>query len=238
MQHTQHVKASEISFEGPMGHGSFKDDLCAQIPRLRAFAVSLCGSVAHADDLVQEALLRAWANSEKFQPGTSLRAWLFTILRNVFYSQRRKRSRERQVSGVYFRTIAVAGNQESHVEPLGLACSAGQAASRAARSLDVGWRRRGVLRRGCSHLRREARHDQEPGQSWSNQAQRTHGTRSPRKPDGPSAFDGVEARCKLASRRAHAAVSFPAACSVLQSTATLARTLSIVPSQPPISSTS
>jgi RNA polymerase sigma-70 factor (ECF subfamily) len=142
MPQTQHVQAAEISFErpfptsswnswtgskpksspqsreaGPTSHGSLKDELGAQIPRLRAFAVSLCGSVTLADDLVQEALLRAWANSEKFQPGTNLRAWLCTILRNVFYSQYRKRSREVQDSdGVFSRAIAVGGNQESHLD--------------------------------------------------------------------------------------------------------------------------
>ena len=100
-----------------MSPGSFKDDLVAEIPGLRAFAVSLCGSVTMADDLVQEALLRAWSNSSKFQPGTSLRAWLFTILRNIYYSQYRKRSREVQDSdGVYSRGIAVEGDQESHLD--------------------------------------------------------------------------------------------------------------------------
>jgi RNA polymerase sigma-70 factor, ECF subfamily len=100
-----------------MRAGSFKDDLVAEIPGLRAFAVSLCGSVTLADDLVQEALLRAWANSDKFQIGTSLRAWLFTILRNIYYSQYRKRSREVQDSnGVYARGIAVEGDQESHLD--------------------------------------------------------------------------------------------------------------------------
>jgi RNA polymerase sigma-70 factor, ECF subfamily len=114
MPQTQHVEA-EILFERP--HGSFKDDLSAQIPRLRAFAVSLSGSVTLADDLVQEALLRAWANSERFQPGTNLRAWLCTILRDVFYSHHRKRSREVQDSdGEFSRGIAVAGYQESHLD--------------------------------------------------------------------------------------------------------------------------
>jgi RNA polymerase sigma-70 factor (ECF subfamily) len=96
---------------------SFKDGLIAEIPGLRAFAVSLCGSVTLADDLVQEALLRAWSNSDKFQMGTSLRAWLFTILRNIYYSQYRKRSREVQdTNGVYSRSIAVEGDQESHLD--------------------------------------------------------------------------------------------------------------------------
>ncbi len=100
-----------------MSQTSFKDDLVAQIPGLRAFAVSLCGSVTLTDDLVQEALLRAWGNSDKFQRGTSLRAWLFTILRNVYYSQYRKRAREVQDSdGVFARGIAVAGDQESHLD--------------------------------------------------------------------------------------------------------------------------
>src|SRR5215813_4971358 len=50
--------------------------------------------VDHADDLVQEALLRAWANMGSFQPGTNMSAWLFTILRNLFRSEYRKRRRE------------------------------------------------------------------------------------------------------------------------------------------------
>jgi DNA-directed RNA polymerase specialized sigma24 family protein len=75
-----------------MRAGSFKDDIVAQIPGLRAFAVSLSGSQTLADDLLQETLLRAWSNSEKFRTGTNLRAWLLTILRNSYYSQYRKRA--------------------------------------------------------------------------------------------------------------------------------------------------
>ena len=95
---------------------SFKDDLIAQIPGLRAFAVSLSGSRTLADDLVQETLLRAWSNSDKFHPGTNLRAWLFTILRNSYYSQYRKRAREVQdPQGLLAESLAVAGDQESHL---------------------------------------------------------------------------------------------------------------------------
>ncbi len=95
----------------------FKDDLIAEIPNLRAFAASLSGSVSLADDLVQDTLLRAWGNSDKFQMGTSLRAWLFTILRNTFYSHYRKRSREVPDSdGAYASTLSVHGNQESHLD--------------------------------------------------------------------------------------------------------------------------
>lgn len=73
---------------------AFKTGLLATIPNLRAFAISLCGAADKADDLVQETLVRAWDKQASFQPGTNLRAWLFTILRNEFYSQMRKRGRE------------------------------------------------------------------------------------------------------------------------------------------------
>ena len=100
-----------------MPPASFKDELVAEITILRAFAISLSGSASQADDLVQETLLRAWSKSDKFQPGTSLRAWLFTILRNIYYSNYRKRAREVQDSdGAYARRLVVIGDQESHLD--------------------------------------------------------------------------------------------------------------------------
>jgi RNA polymerase sigma-70 factor (ECF subfamily) len=96
---------------------SFKHELLGEIKNLRAFAISLSGSVSLADDLVQESLLRAWSNSEKFQPGTSMKAWLFTILRNIYYSSFRRRAREVQDSdGFYARRLTVSGDQESHLD--------------------------------------------------------------------------------------------------------------------------
>ncbi len=71
-----------------------KDDMLSTIPSLRAFAFSLCGNADRADDLVQETLMKAWINQNSFTQGTSMSAWLFTILRNVFYSEYRKRRRE------------------------------------------------------------------------------------------------------------------------------------------------
>jgi RNA polymerase sigma-70 factor (ECF subfamily) len=71
-----------------------RDQILATVPSLRAFAISLSGNVDRADDLVQETLLRALANIHSFQPGTNLSAWLFTILRNLFRSEYRKRKRE------------------------------------------------------------------------------------------------------------------------------------------------
>ena len=100
-----------------MPPANFKDELIAEITNLRAFAISLSGSASLADDLVQETLLRAWSKSDKFAPGTSLRAWLFTILRNIYYSDYRKRSREVQDSdGAYARRLVVTGDQESHLD--------------------------------------------------------------------------------------------------------------------------
>jgi len=73
---------------------ALRDQILAAIPSLRAFAISLSGNVDRADDLVQETILRALANIQSFQPGTNLPAWLFTILRNLFRSEYRKRRRE------------------------------------------------------------------------------------------------------------------------------------------------
>ncbi|SHH02079.1 RNA polymerase sigma factor [Cognatishimia maritima] len=70
------------------------EELTEHIGALRAFAMSLTRNSATADDLVQETLIKAWKNIDSFQPGSNMRAWLFTILRNTFYSLRRKRKRE------------------------------------------------------------------------------------------------------------------------------------------------
>lgn len=75
-----------------------RDRLAASLPRLRAFAISLTRNVTLADDLVQETILKAWSNMEKFEAGSNLDAWLFTILRNTYYSALRKTRREVQDS--------------------------------------------------------------------------------------------------------------------------------------------
>jgi len=64
------------------------------LPSLRAFAMSLAHSPDHADDLVQDAIVRALTNIETFEPGTNMSAWLFRILRNLFYSQHRRAKHE------------------------------------------------------------------------------------------------------------------------------------------------
>ena len=74
--------------------GEFKAGLLELIPFLRAFARSLCGNPDIADDLAQETLVKAWQSRATFAPGTNLKAWLFTILRNQFYSDRRRAWRQ------------------------------------------------------------------------------------------------------------------------------------------------
>ncbi len=93
-----------------------RDEIIAAIPSLRAFAISLCGRTDQADDLVQDTLVKAWGNIASYTPGTNLRAWLFTILRNSFYSQLRKRKREvEDVDGVHSNALSVEASQSEHI---------------------------------------------------------------------------------------------------------------------------
>lgn len=71
-----------------------REELPTHLPALRAFAMSLCRDATFADDLVQETIVKAWSNFDKFAPDSNMRAWLFTILRNTFFSGKRKTKRE------------------------------------------------------------------------------------------------------------------------------------------------
>jgi len=96
---------------------SVRDAMLAAVPSLRAFGISLSGSVDRADDLVQETLLRALANIDSFEPGTNMSAWLFTILRNLFRSEYRKRRREvEDADGKYAETLKTHPEQQGRVE--------------------------------------------------------------------------------------------------------------------------
>lgn len=87
------------------------------IPNLRAFALSLTRSSDRADDLVQETLVKAWNKFHLFQEGTNLKAWVFTIMRNEFYSQMRKRGREVQdTDGVFSAQLATHAQQDGHMD--------------------------------------------------------------------------------------------------------------------------
>jgi RNA polymerase sigma-70 factor, ECF subfamily len=96
---------------------SARDAMLAIVPNLRAFAISLSHNVDHADDLVQETLLRAMANIDTFQSGTNMAAWLFTILRNLFRSEYRKRRREvEDADGGYTESLKSHPEQYGRVE--------------------------------------------------------------------------------------------------------------------------
>ena len=101
----------------PLPDDEFRATLLDSVRSLRAFAISLVGQVDRADDLVQETLTKAWAHRTSFQPGTNMRAWLFTILRNDFYSTIRKRKREvEDVDGAIAANVGVAPAQQSHLD--------------------------------------------------------------------------------------------------------------------------
>ncbi|NVO16952.1 MAG: sigma-70 family RNA polymerase sigma factor [Rhodoplanes sp.] len=96
---------------------SVQDAMLSVVPSLRAFAISLCRDVDRADDLVQETLMRALANIRSFQPGTNMSAWLFTILRNQFLTEYRKRRREVEDSdGSYVESLKSPPEQQSRVD--------------------------------------------------------------------------------------------------------------------------
>ncbi|MFP7571170.1 RNA polymerase sigma factor [Marivita sp. S2033] len=71
-----------------------REEIVEHLSAMRAFAMSLTRNSALADDMVQDALVKAWTKIDSYQPGTNMRAWLFTILRNTYYSHHRKARRE------------------------------------------------------------------------------------------------------------------------------------------------
>lgn len=91
----------------------WRNEVVAMIPALRAFAWSLSHNGSDADDLVQDTLIKAWTNRDKFEPGTNLRAWLFTILRNTYYTQISRRRREvRDETGEYANNLSSPPTQD------------------------------------------------------------------------------------------------------------------------------
>ena len=76
---------------------AFKAELVTLIPHLRAFARTLCGDATAADDLAQDAMMKAWDARSSFQMGTNMKAWTFMILRNQFYSEKRRSWRQSQL---------------------------------------------------------------------------------------------------------------------------------------------
>src|SRR5262245_58303916 len=85
--------ADTISRSDLLRRDNFAGHLLALVPNLRAFATSLAANQDRADDLATETILKASAHQDSFKPGTNLRAWLFTIMRNTFFSELRLQRR-------------------------------------------------------------------------------------------------------------------------------------------------
>lgn len=117
---TETAGASEDRLQADVAESrqrAFRQQLLAAIPKLRAFALSLASHSDYADDLVQETLMKAWNHQQSFQEGTNIKAWLFTILRNEYFSQLRKRRREvEDADGDYAGSVMTPGSQESQLD--------------------------------------------------------------------------------------------------------------------------
>jgi RNA polymerase sigma-70 factor, ECF subfamily len=98
---------------GGAASARWRDEVVALIPVLRAFAWSLSHNSADADDLVQDTLIKAWTHRARFEPGSNLRAWLFTILRNTYYTAVARRRREvADEDDQYAATLSAEPSQE------------------------------------------------------------------------------------------------------------------------------
>lgn len=105
-----HIIAAAAPFD-------FKRALLAVVGELRAYAISLTsGSAEAADDLVQETLTRAWGAQERFDPASNIRAWTFTILRNVHYATWHKVKRDTEWDSALENQLQASGGQDWHVQ--------------------------------------------------------------------------------------------------------------------------
>ena len=111
---TRHTRpATQPSSVGPI-EPTLRDEMLSLVPNLRAFALSLTSDPVRADDLVQETLLRGWANLARFERGSNLGTWLFTILRNAPYTEHRKHRLEvADPDGKYAARLKVLPEQEA-----------------------------------------------------------------------------------------------------------------------------
>ncbi len=164
---------ADILPTNPGAGPTFRERLIAEIPNLRAFAASLSGSMQMADDLVQDSLLKAWSHADSFAEGTNMRAWLFTILRNTYFSIQRKRGREVQDSaGMHAERMGVAPSQEGVVDLADFRRALAKL-SEEQREVLIMVASAASLRGGRRDLRRRRRHCEEPRQPRPQQARRT-----------------------------------------------------------------
>jgi RNA polymerase sigma-70 factor (ECF subfamily) len=106
-----------MSHSSAAADATFKAQLILVIPHLRAFARSLAGR-PDSDDLAQEAMLKAWKARANYQPDTNLKAWVFTILRNQFISEKRRAWRNQPLDPTVAENTLVANDDPSVSEEL------------------------------------------------------------------------------------------------------------------------
>lgn len=100
-----------------MGTDDPRDEIIEHLGPMRAFALNLTRNSALADDMVQDALVKAWTKIETFEHGTNMRAWLFTILRNTYYSHHRKARREvADIDGAYAESVATKPDHDGRLQ--------------------------------------------------------------------------------------------------------------------------
>ncbi len=108
--------ASGLAPDELMTASQFRTELTDAIPHMRAFARSLTGDASSADDLAQDAMMKAWSARDKFKAGTNFRAWVLTIVRNQFYSDKRRSWRQAEWDQeLAERTLPAVDNQEQIV---------------------------------------------------------------------------------------------------------------------------
>lgn len=106
-----------MTAQSALSTAEFKKALLESVPHLRAFARSLCNDAVAADDLVQDTMLRAWKARDSYTANTSFRAWSFTILRNVFYSEKRRSWRSTELAPeIAERTLVASDNPAKGME--------------------------------------------------------------------------------------------------------------------------
>jgi len=114
---TRVTAASQVEADAGLSDSEFKTLLANVIPHLRAYGRSLSGNPDLADDLTQDTMVKAWASRDRFERGTSIKAWTFVILRNTFLSQmRRNKFRGEYDEGVVERTLSTPASQEDSGE--------------------------------------------------------------------------------------------------------------------------
>jgi RNA polymerase sigma-70 factor (ECF subfamily) len=110
------MASATIRVEDPIRDEAFRRELVALIPHLRAFARTLSGDPTAADDLAQDAMMKAWDARASFEMGTNMKAWTFMILRNQFYSEKRRSWRQTQLDQeAAERTLVAVDNPEAPV---------------------------------------------------------------------------------------------------------------------------